>query len=172
MSCWICRNEGIRTNTKLTTHHIRGHLTGDTIELCKRHHNLVEGICGHCAGQNECFQTNFMMCWRFSSSLPPIYFRPKMIEMKIEAFEIKCPKCNSGKMTRVTFWNRTILPLEAYWKCEKCDKLSYLSLNSWEATDKPTVGVHNLKHIIEFASNDFASKTSETHADDLDIVNH
>lgn len=149
MYCWKCKNNDILNKKKVSKHHIQGHLKGLEIPLCKTHHNLIEGICGKCQDQQDCWLKKFKQCWHFEDSLPPIFFRPKQISIDADAFEANCPKCKSSDIKRISLWKRTILPLEAYWKCNKCQKIFSLSLDDWRATDLPTIGPDKLKHIFE-----------------------
>jgi len=150
--CWKCRQENAKTNdskvNKISKHHIKGHNKGDElISLCQKHHDLVEGICGNCQRQPNCFESLFKQCWRFEDALPPINFKPKQIvTIETDNFKLECPECDSNNIVRLSYWNKTILPLDAYWKCNDCYTVSYLSSDNWDAVDMPTVGADNLLH--------------------------
>jgi len=75
--CWRCRTtmEGVHR------HHINGdhelNMPTNLINLCKKCHDLVQGICDECIAQSECHTKKFVECWRFDKALPPIHFRAK-----------------------------------------------------------------------------------------------
>ena len=156
MKCWKCKNEELQNEEDVSLHHIRGHDIGyEVIPLCKHHHDLVEGVCNKCIRQSECFETLFARCWQFDDTIPPVYFQQKNWSIIMpENLEIKCPSCHNKKLHRISFWKRCALPLEAYWKCDKCGKVSYLSTDDWNVVDIPTVGVDKLKHIINYLNYD------------------
>lgn len=85
-------------------------------------------------------------CWRFDDSLPPIYFRPGVsnVDVRQPLTSHCCPSCKKTKLTRVTFWRRTVLPLRAVWQCNSCNKYVYLEYDDWRAIDLPTIGPQRL----------------------------
>lgn len=75
--CWRCRT----TKEATGLHHIDGNsnnsVTHNLIRLCKRCHDLAQGICDQCKIQSSCGVRYFTSCWGFDGALPPIHFRKK-----------------------------------------------------------------------------------------------
>ena len=74
--CWRCRT----TKNYVGSHHInRNHNDSrsfNKIGLCKRCHDVIQGVCDKCSNQPDCHIKRFQQCWYFDDAIPPIYYRP------------------------------------------------------------------------------------------------
>ena len=84
--CWMCRttkDEGIGIHHTNGNHsENRNNSLWNKINLCRKCHDLVQGICDKCANQNGCYVKKLQQCWAFSDALPPIFYRERMKEME------------------------------------------------------------------------------------------
>ena len=109
-NCWKCSIEGVKTPTE-SLHHINGHFKGQTIPLCKKHHDFIEGICGKCQEQETCWLEHFKQCWKYEDSVPPIHFREKTEERDVIRKENKTPTLSNrnSKLTLTAEERETII---------------------------------------------------------------
>lgn len=131
MRCFICNK---KTNS---IHHINPEKNGgideekNLISLCKKHHDIVEGVCSKC-NNLPCSKHNFKYCWGFDDSLPPIHFVQKIgTETDNENAQITCIFCGNKNIVRKSIWDINIYKqiYSAIFSCNKCNRKFSLLLN-------------------------------------------
>lgn len=73
--CWKCKKQ----INKINIHHVDGNHENNNfnnkVYLCKKCHDLVQGICDKCEKLKSCRMAIFKECWSFDDAFPPIYFK-------------------------------------------------------------------------------------------------
>ena len=154
--CWRCR--GISYAGSI--HHINGDGQDDRISnkirLCLKCHDFVQGICGKCDQQVNCYVKRFQLCWKFEDNVPPIYFRNKiegdsiMISVDNDKPSIKTVHC---AICKVPFQKL----INAHWSVIFCDKclISLIELNfpnQWKMLQKWKIDLETVEGYLNSLS--------------------